>query len=135
MYYKFKNWDWKRQQRGIQKLVVLKPRSSFEKSYILDKYGTYRKNSKRSLTAYHAAYFSELLYRQYKLIFGIYISDYFYKRLSNQQQIDFQINQKWKPNFFIGQRVSLTLIWEGGTGGVWSNFTLPVGFPLITQKR
>ena len=37
--------------------------------------------------------------------------------LSNQQQIDFQINQKWKPNFFIEQKVSLTLIWEGGTGG------------------
>ena len=32
--------------------------------------------------------------------------------LSNQQQIDFQINQKWKPNFFIGQKVSLTLIKE-----------------------
>ena len=52
--------------------------------------------------------------------------------LSNQQQIDFQIDQKWKSNFFIGQKVSLTLIWVGGMGG--SNFTLPVGFPLITQK-
>ena len=39
------------------------------------------------------------------------------KFLSNQQQIDFQIDQKWKPNFFIGQKVSLTLIWVGGTRG------------------
>ena len=38
------------------------------------------------------------------------------KFLSNQQQIDFQIDQKWKPNFFIGQKVSLTLIGVGGTG-------------------
>ena len=56
-----------------------KPRSSFDKYYIFDKNGTHQKNPKWSLTAYHAGYFSELLYGQYNLICGIYISDCFYK--------------------------------------------------------
>ena len=33
-------------QRGIQKIVLLKPRSSFEKYYSFDKNETHRKNSK-----------------------------------------------------------------------------------------
>ena len=47
------------------------------------------------------------------------------KRFSNQKQTDFQIDQKSRPNFVTGQKVSLALFSVGGRGILPSLLVFP----------